>query len=212
MNKTMPYQEGVMKLLAQQHKIRFVISVFASLLFLLAGPSQATIITLDADTAATGANLDTTPLLTSAGTITFSGRISSYTDPDFTAAGASGNNFNIAGSSGSETPGVLTFGFDVSSLDFIFGGNGGTADFQALDINGNVVDSYSQASTGTGAFAGPISLTGTGIRSLVWWDSPTWNFLGIDNLTITTDVPEPTPMLLLAIGLIGLGLTRLRRI
>ena len=198
----------------QHFQKRILMGLFISFLILVGGQTHAMVITLDADTAATGANLASSPLVTAAGEIGFTGRIhpSPGSDPDFIAVGASGNNFNIGGTSGSATPGVLSFEFDVFSLDFIFGGNGGSAYFEARDIGGYVVDSFTQESTENGQFAGPLTLAGAGIRSLVWYDSPGWNFLGIDNLTITTEVPEPGTMMLMLLGLMGLSVARFRRV
>ncbi|MHC4670462.1 MAG: hypothetical protein ACYTFD_18920, partial [Planctomycetota bacterium] len=82
------------------------------LCFLLAAPAAADVF-LDFDTPGTGSNLDVTPLVTGDGTITLSfGEINSFADPEFTAAGASGNNANI------DQPGdiaILSFGYDVAS-------------------------------------------------------------------------------------------------
>lgn len=170
-------------------------------LFLLVGlvwvePAHATTVFLDADTPATGSLLDTMPLVTIAGTITFGpGEIATFTDPDFTAAGASGNNFNIDDENGA----LLSFDFDVAAISLIYGGNGGIFDIVARNGGGLVVDSFYQASTENGQPAGPITLRGPGIRSVFWHDDPGWNFLGIDNVSIQT--PEPSILLFLGLTL-----------
>ena len=178
------------------------------LLMCAASLAHATMITLDADTPATGSNLDVSPLVTTEGTITFSGEITNLTDPEFTAAGASGNNFDILGNGA-----LLSFDFDVSSFTFIYGGNTGEFDIVARDILNNPVDSFFQASTDDGEPAGPETLSGTGIRSIFWNDTQ-GVFAPIDNITITTSstpVPGPMTILLFALGLAGIGLSKMTR-
>lgn len=53
-------------------------------------------------------------------------------------------------------------------------------------------------------------MSGTGIRSLEWFET-SGNFAGLDNIAITDAVPEPSAFILLATGLFGIGLRRLRR-
>jgi len=160
---------------------------------------------LDADTPATGSLLATTPLLTPYGTITFQGQIRDRDgDPEFDAAGALGNVFNIPGDG---LPAQLSFDFPVVSATFIYGGNMGSFLIEARDAFGGVVSSFYQANTYTGQPAGPVTLTGAGIRSLWWHDDPGMTFCAMDNISI--NVPEPATMSLLALG--GLLLVRRRR-
>ena len=139
-------------------------------------------VTLDMDTAATGQNLDTTPLNTALGTITgLSGiEITNFTDPEFNRAGAGGNNIDQATSGGAE----LGFDFDVTSLTFAYGGNIGEITVQALNAGGAVVDEFFQADTNAGQPAGPQTLAGEGIRHLRWRD-PSGSFAALDNIKIT---------------------------
>jgi hypothetical protein len=179
---------------------------FAGLVLSVSGLANAGIIFLDMDSVLTGSNLDTASLVTSAGTISFSGEITTTTDPDFSLAGASGNNLDIV--SGIAT---LSFDFDVSTFEFIFGGNSGVFNIVARDMLNNTVDSFFQASTSNGELAGPVTLSGTGIRSIVWTD-PGNNYAAIDNITITTNpVPTPATLALLALGLAGLGWSRRKK-
>lgn len=162
--------------------------------------AHASSVYLDGDTVATGSNLVTTPLVTPLGTITFRGSFVTFTsDTDFVSAGASGNQFNI---DGTETA-AMSFDFDVDSVSFIYGGNQGVFDIEARDILGNVVDSFYQASTDAGQPAGPITLTGAGIRSLFWQD-PGYSYAAIDNVTISA-VPEPSTWLLVGTALLVMG-------
>ncbi len=143
---------------------------------------------LDADTVATGSTLDTTPLVTAYGTITFDGEIRDRDgDPDFNTAGASGDVFDIFTDN---NPVTLSFDFDVLSARFIYGGNDGDILIEARDIGGTLVDSFYQASTLDGQPAGPITLSGSGIRTLSWQDSKKdMTFAPLDNILLT--MPEP---------------------
>jgi len=167
---------------------------------------------LDMDTPATGSLLGTAPLVTPFGGIGFVGefRVGDPSDPEFIAAGASGNTLDIRG----DSTAWLGFGFDVSSISFIYGGNSGSFLAEAWDIDGNVIDSFFQASTADGQPAGPETLRGSGIRNLFWRDTSGGQFAAIDNITIeagVASVPEPTSLLLFGTGLAGLRAWRKRR-
>jgi len=155
---------------------------------------------LDADTAATGSLLMTQPLVTAYGNITFDGQIRDRDgDPDFNAAGALGDVFDIDDTT---QQAELFFDFDVLSATFIYGGNQGNISIEARDEFGAIVDSFFQASTADGELAGPITLSGSGIRSLFWEDTAAnMQFAPLDNITITA-VPVPGAGLL---GLLGLS-------
>jgi len=184
-----------------------------------APPVVAGSVYLDMDTPATGSNLETTPLVTAYGTITFHGELLSSTqDVDAVAVGAAGNGLDV---DGPNSIAALSFDFDVDSITFIYGGNGGTGNFFALDINNNLLDSFVQASTGAGQPAGPITLSGTDIRTLFWRDSA-GSYLCIDNVTIEvggapfeldihpTSCPNPFQYKakgVLPVAIVGLGVT-----
>jgi hypothetical protein len=158
---------------------------------------------LDGDTPTTGSLLDIQPLVTPFGTITFDGEFfNPPSDPEFIAAGASGNVFDIDSSSTAQ----LSFDFDIVSATFIYGGNNGSILVEARDIHGTVVDSFFQANTYDGQPAGPVTLSGLGIRSL-YWEDPRMNYAALDNIGII--VPEPTTIAFLGLG--GLSLIRRRR-
>ncbi len=167
---------------------------------------DAAMIYLDGDSPATGSALGTTPLVTPLGTVTFSGEFSSGSDPDLTAAGSTGNVFDIDNGSQQAT---LFFDFDVASFTFLYGGNIGHIDIRGRDINNVVVASFFQADTNAGQPAGPITLTGTAMRSLFWTDT-TGSFAPLDNIQVS-NVPEPTSGLLCLIGsVLFLGRSRSR--
>ncbi|REK15726.1 MAG: PEP-CTERM sorting domain-containing protein [Planctomycetota bacterium] len=166
--------------------------------------AQGMTIFLDADTVATGGTLDVAPLSTPFGDISFVGEVRPTADADLVAAGSTGNVFDV---DNTETATML-FSFDVESITFIYGGNDGVMDIEARDINDQVVDFFFQASTGDLQPAGPVTLSGGGIRKLFWHD-PGFNFAPIDNLTI--EVPEPAAIVLAALGLVALGWVRRRR-
>ena len=181
---------------------------------------------LDADSPETGSLLRTTPLITSYGTISFIGNIKTNTgfDPEFVAAGAYGKVFNICLDCDLYPEyemyyerAMLSFDFDVNSVSFIYGGNMGIFDIEARDISGVVVDSFYQSDTYEGQPAGPITLSGTGIRSLYWKDLPYNTYAAIDNVTIEATpsvAPEPISSVLFLTGgatLIGRKYLRKRK-
>ncbi|MCF6216275.1 MAG: PEP-CTERM sorting domain-containing protein [Emcibacter sp.] len=177
--------------------------------FAMLSSANAGVIFLDADSLTTGSDLENNPLLTAEGTITYLGEVrQTSSDPELVAAGSLGNVFDIDNGTDSAS---FSFDFDVTSFSFIYGGNSGVFDIVARDAFNNIVDSFFQASTSSGEPAGPVTLSGIGIRSIFWQD-PGNNFAAIDNVTIrTTSVPEPAPLALLGLGLLGLGLSRKRR-
>jgi hypothetical protein len=173
---------------------------------------------LDADTPATGSLLGTQPLVTPYGTITLVyGQIRDRdNDLEFNAAGASGNVFDILGP-GDSPPGdqhaELSFDFDVLSVMFIYGGNEGSILVEARDASSTVLDSFYQAYTDEGQPAGPVTLSGLGIRSLYWKDTVSgMSFAALDNITLTTIIPAPGAIALGSIGVAFVGWLRRRRI
>jgi hypothetical protein len=173
------------------------------------------VVTLTGDTAAGGSGLLGGPLVTSAGNITYVGEFKfGSSDSDFTTAGASGNTFNIV--EPGDLKATLSFGFDVHSLNFIYGGNTGDMDIKAYDIGGNAIPgvSFYQGDTSGGQFAGPVTLTrtvSTAIRSVTWTDTKSSiGYLALDNIKVYID-PIPAPGALMLAG-IGVGcVSRLRK-
>jgi len=129
----------------------------------------------------------TLPWVVANGTISFDGEISDDGgDPDFISAGASGNTFNVDIRDWAE----LSFDFDVDSVQFIYGGNAGNITVEARDIGGAVIDSLYQARTMNGYPAGPVTLSGSGIRSLHWKTTSSLNhFAALDNILLTPALP-----------------------
>jgi hypothetical protein len=164
----------------------------------LATPLSAASIYLDGDSPSTGSLLGTTPLVTPLGTVTFTGEFNSTpsSDAEFVAAGSTGNIFDVPNTSGAAT---LFFNFDVASITFIYGGNTGPIQVEARNSSNVAVALFYQADTDVGQPAGPVTLTGTGIRSL-WWDDTEGGFYApLDNILIS-NVPEPTPLMLAIFG------------
>lgn len=187
-------------------------AIIGLICFVCPANARATTILLDADTPATGSLLDVGPLVTSAGIITFSGEIRDRDDdPEFNAAGALGDVFDIFNASSA----TMSFSFDVSSVTFIYGGNIGVFNLVARNAANATIASFFQASTDAGQAAGPVTLTASGIRSL-FWEDPGGSFAPIDNLSIeaadvAAAVPEPASLVLLGTGLLSIGARRWKR-
>ncbi len=128
------------------------------------------------------------PWVVANGTITFDGEIHyDGGDPDFISAGASGNSLDVPDM---RNWAKLSFDFDVDSVEFIYGGNAGNITVQAKDSTGAVIDSFFQADTSDRYPAGPVTLEGSGIRSLNWKDtSSTKKFAALDNVILTAVPP-----------------------
>ena len=187
----------------------------------LAAPSFAVpTLDLNADSLATGTYTSGSPLTfsTTQGPVSFVGEINSTPggDDEFIAAGASGKTFDVP-----STPNEAELSwsnFDVSSAEFVYGGNSGNITIEARDINGNVLDSFFQSNTGFQQPAGPITLyagyTGgveNSIRSLWWTDTSSTNEMAaLDNITLSI-IPAPGAILLGSIGVGFVGWLRRRR-
>ncbi len=85
-------------------------------------------------------------------------------------------------------------------------------DLSAFDAANNLLESHILPSTGpssAGEFFG-IASAGIAYATLSWTGSYDW--IAVDNFTYTTtSVPEPSALLLLSVGLLGLGATTLKR-
>ena len=188
--------------------MNYVKTLLAMFMFSLSAVANASLIYLDMDSAATGANLGSSPLVTPEGTITFTGDFrtaGNCPDNEFIAAGASGGCLN--GGNG----GVLSFDFLASAFEFIYGGNGGNITVTAFNLQNGIVDTFFQASTASGQLAGPVTLSGQGISRITWNDT-LGTYAVLDNISIrTSSIPEPSTLAIFVLGMMSLTLRKVKK-
>ena len=185
------------------------ITFWLGLLWLaLCSVAAAQEITLDFDTPATGLNIVTTPLSTSAGTITASA--SGNSAILLSTGGGFGGNALRHDQSADTDFAQLAFDFDVDSVSFLYAGfQGGSFTGEVLDGSFTVLDSYFDGDTGDDLPGGPVTLSGVGIRYFRFNDAPLGGlFSGVDEVRIVPTIPEPATA---ALAVISLSLTTLRR-
>jgi len=189
----------------------------------LAAPSFAVVtLNVDADSQTTGVYTSGSPLIipTLFGNIEFVGEIRDPdSDPEFTAAGASGKVFDVDWPSRTAE---LTFKFnpkyEIRDITFIYGGNADFITVEALDSSATVLDSLVNAPTYDGYPAGPVTLYagfGNSIYSLKWEDPADggpfrYEFAALDNISLTV-IPAPGAILLSSIGVGLVGWLRKRK-
>lgn len=104
---------------------------------------------------------------------------------------------------------VLRLNFDnfVDNLSLIFDGDGGLSTFNAYDSNGNLLESVMAASEPT-----TVNFTASAISYLDVLQQFDNFAYSIDDLSFdAVDVPEPSSIAVLALGLLGLGANRIRK-
>jgi|GEM_PF-5943868 len=108
----------------------------------------------------------------------------------------------------------LDFGFDVVSITFNVGGDGGGFVATVFDAMSNSLDSLSTADLpGSGLAPGPHTFSGVGIIRSLRFEDPVAG-AAIDNVIITsasTPMPEPGTFALAGLGLAALGVAKARR-
>ena len=186
---------------------RYCVAAVAALL-LSSGTAHAALITIDFDTLATGSGLIGTPLVTSAGTVTLSATNGAFV---FTPTTAGDGLYYGQGDDSSRA--LLSFDFDVTSITLSYAGHvGGAFNAEAVDGVGGALDSFVDPETdclASDCFDGTISLSGAGIRGLLFGDGPGGRVVVIDSITLeTADVPEPTSLALSATALAMLAARR----
>jgi hypothetical protein len=149
-------------------------------------------ILLDFETATTGSEILSEPLVKPQGTITASttgGTL--YVQP-----GNLGTGLFLLHDQADETSdesGQLEFDFDVSSITFNYGGfSAGEFVGEVLDADLNVLDTFFDPDTSGGELRGPVTLSGQGIRYFRFRDTdPNRVTVGVDNVAISPGVSVP---------------------
>lgn len=145
---------------------------------------------LDFETAATGADIVTTPLVAPEGTVTA------------TAGGGQLVVLNGAGGTGrillhdqsiEGDYGQLAFDFEVSSITFNYDGfTAGEMLVEVLDANLNVLDTFFDPDTDFDFPGGPVTLSAPAIRYLRWGDTePSKVSAGLDNVSVSVAATSP---------------------
>lgn len=192
--------------------------ILAAGIFCASMNASAAVITLDFDSLAGGSNIVSDGFVsTSEGNITLfqgaSGAACIGCFGSFPSDLNTGQALVEADNSGANSFIGLDFSFNVVSLQFNFGGDGGGFEYFAYDSSNNVLDSLSFASN-TWVTPGFHSISGVGSISSIRWRDPVGG-AALDNIILSTStsaVPEPAPLALLALGLAGIGFSRKKKI
>lgn len=113
------------------------------------------------------------------------------------------------GTYGNNGFGILTISF--ASAVNAFGFNWGMAEpfaqwtLNAYDSLNNLIDTQILPSTGASNAQEFYGISAIGISSAILSWTGDYDWVGIDNFTYTSSVPEPSTLLLLGSGLLGLG-------
>ncbi len=190
--------------------INRVLKIVAGVAFVsFAGQASADLITIDFESPATGSNITSAPLVTTAGTVTVTNGV--LYDPCW-CSDLPGAQF---GQTLTEIGGVtqIDFDFDVFSIMFNYGGGSGNFNGIIYDIASSQLGSFIDPSmvNATIPYA-PVTLSSsTAIRSFSFFD--TVGGAAVDNLILdTASVPEPTTIALFGLGLAGLGFARRKKV